>query len=1479
MSEVDQVTPKGGDVNHRFSKVFFAVCVTLMTMTSASVFAQGWAKPARTPNTTVACTTCPGAAKTSNVVGYAAPIASFAGRFLDSSNTADFQAYYRTARANNVVLSPDGKRLYFRIGAGVMAYDAANFVTRLVTGEKLIDAGYIPTSPANSGGNVSSCCGKKPPYEDLLQFDSWFYPEYTGVQCTGTDPNTGKPSPDNCWTLSRQDGQDRLYTIDVDDQGYVYMAYDIFGWGIAKDPGTARGELMAPIVQKLDDLTFSPKFIASFKSSSKYYVVAGDRSGAGAMYDVTDRRTPLRKYLIGTISSIAKSADKVGVLSLDGTISIFDPTSLGEGFGGPLYAPHTAPGGGKYQAITSDGTNFYGLYSGPNSSLGVAVITPSGGTFTQSAQYSIEGGIVPYSMQYNAGYISIAGNSYAGGWDVRVLRLQGTKPVDVPFPPYYDGSVKPIVYSAPAGTATQPYSYFTRYYASPPAGYVVPNYINIFDALTVRQGGKDYLIVCGKGLGDVYEITGTDGIAAAVQGRGGSANAHTPASAGTAPVYGDPVIFKATGSGSTATLPIVWNFGNPEAVADPNTATGFAGSTATHQYSGATTATGTTTRTVTATSASDSTLVGSTTIQLKAPTVRFGLTGTSALITAPSSSSTLPIVAGDTFFDASDGTIESHYNTWSIDGVVKRGTPAETASVGVCSAHHNLSFDAHYGPYSGTGAAIVGLNGPDYAVGIHGSGSDFVYSVRPFAAAISVASDATNVTFTSVSRMSTDATSVSLAEVANTGYQWQLLDANGAVLLAGPNGNATPTTIPAWTVPKTTFSGVGIRAKLLIATPTPLTGSCAGLGFENSIALTAPLNGPDPIINGDCTNGGPPCNFSAASVTNVDTTADGWIYAWSVAPNTGVSALNSNAKTFTPTFTAVGSYTITLNVTNALGFSKSVSKNVSVTTAGTTCQTMTQVSTFISYSGATSHCTANSGTCLAGEDVTFDVSVWGYDMSCSTHTFNWTFPDGTHATTKSATKKFTSNGTFSVSVVVNNGSQQITLPVSVLVGSSGGGGNGGGGSGGGGSGGGGSGGGGTGGCGCGTMSDANVFINYNGPQSNCSYTNPGIACRAGETISFSAASFGYGFTCATHTFSWNFGDGGTSTVQNTSHAFTGGGPFNVRLTINNGTQQFSTTVPISLSGGSTQTCGTLTTNNTFAQYSGATSGCSTGNPTLSCSTTEAVSFSVSALNYLFSCGTHSYSWNFGDGSTGSGAAPSHQYIAGNYTASVTVTPPSGTPVTVTVPVKVAAPSGNGACGEMTPAKLFIVYSNASGSCNQASPNSRCQTGELVTFNVDAFNYNLGCATHTFSWDFGDGTTASGRSVQHKFNAEKTYSVKATISNGGEPLVLTVPVNTSGNPVGTVVHVDFTVSPVAGIPNAYYFTPIVDVPNVVTKWVWDYGDGSSETVNSSATTVRTHLFPSAGSHTVTLSASDASGELAQASHTIGTTVSRTRRAAH
>src|SRR5262249_12323961 len=149
-----------------------------------------------------------------------------------------------------------------------------------------------------------------------------------------------------------------------------------------------------------------------------------------------------------------------------------------------------------------------------------------------------------------------------------------------------------------------------------------------------------------------------------------------------------------------------------------------------------------------------------------------------------STSATAPIVAGDRFFDASDGDVEGHYASWTIDGTTTSALPyPSTVSVGACTTSHSLSFDGHYGPYNNQFATI----GPDYAVGIHGLN----YAVRPFAAAIDApASDTNNVTFSSSSRVTSD-TSIVASPAALT-YKWELVDAQNAVLLAGPAGAVSP---------------------------------------------------------------------------------------------------------------------------------------------------------------------------------------------------------------------------------------------------------------------------------------------------------------------------------------------------------------------------------------------------------------------------------------------------------------------------------------------------------------------------------------------------------------------------------------------------------------------------------------------------------------------------------------------------------------
>jgi len=185
-------------------------------LTSASAFAQGWPLPAKTPETPVSCATCPGGNANTKTVGYKLPISTFTGRFLDSSNTSEWFMPYRTARAEEVLVMPALNRIYFRIGNGsIGAYSLSGFFSRLEAGEPLVFA---------FGSNP----GDRTVPEVFLRWDEWINPEKGGG-----------------WKTFNVDGAERVSGFDVDDQGYVYVAATIWGWGICKDSmSTGSGSLM-----------------------------------------------------------------------------------------------------------------------------------------------------------------------------------------------------------------------------------------------------------------------------------------------------------------------------------------------------------------------------------------------------------------------------------------------------------------------------------------------------------------------------------------------------------------------------------------------------------------------------------------------------------------------------------------------------------------------------------------------------------------------------------------------------------------------------------------------------------------------------------------------------------------------------------------------------------------------------------------------------------------------------------------------------------------------------------------------------------------------------------------------------------------------------------------------------------------------------------------------------------------------------------
>ena len=122
----------------------------------------------------------------------------------------------------------------------------------------------------------------------------------------------------------------------------------------------------------------------------------------------------------------------------------------------------------------------------------------------------------------------------------------------------------------------------------------------------------------------------------------------------------------------------------------------------------------------------------------------------------------------------------------------------------------------------------------------------------------------------------------------------------------------------------------------------------------------------------------------------------------------------------------------------------------------------------------------------------------------------------------------------------------------------------------------------------------------------------------------------------------------------------------------------------------------------------------------------------------------SYSWNFGDNTTGSGASTSKTYTsAGTYSVSLTVTDNQGATNTTTKQVTVSGGTG----GNQPPVASFT-----------ATP-----SGLTVSFNGSGSSDPDGSIA-SYSWSFGDSTTGSGASTSKTYSAAGTYSVSLTVTD-------------------------------------------------------------------------------------------------------------------
>ncbi|TBR41558.1 PKD domain-containing protein [Marinomonas agarivorans] len=121
----------------------------------------------------------------------------------------------------------------------------------------------------------------------------------------------------------------------------------------------------------------------------------------------------------------------------------------------------------------------------------------------------------------------------------------------------------------------------------------------------------------------------------------------------------------------------------------------------------------------------------------------------------------------------------------------------------------------------------------------------------------------------------------------------------------------------------------------------------------------------------------------------------------------------------------------------------------------------------------------------------------------------------------------------------------------------------------------------------------------------------------------------------------------------------------------------------------------------------------------------------------------SFSWKFGDGVTATGATPTHTYsMAGNYTVELTVSDGKTTTKTSKA-VNVTAATVN-----LPPVAKATHITNG------------------LTVSVDAsMSVDPNGDSLTYTWDFGDGNTASGQFASHTYSTDGSYTVELVANDG------------------------------------------------------------------------------------------------------------------
>jgi PKD repeat protein len=176
-------------------------------------------------------------------------------------------------------------------------------------------------------------------------------------------------------------------------------------------------------------------------------------------------------------------------------------------------------------------------------------------------------------------------------------------------------------------------------------------------------------------------------------------------------------------------------------------------------------------------------------------------------------------------------------------------------------------------------------------------------------------------------------------------------------------------------------------------------------------------------------------------------------------------------------------------------------------------------------------------------------------------------------------------------------------------------------------------------------------------------------------------------------------------------------------------------------------------------------------------------------------------------------------------------------------------SGNGSPNGQSILALFAGSTGTTGPAPVAAFSGSPVSGNKpLTVNFTDASTN---SPTSWSWNFGDGNTSTSQSPSHVYSTSGTFSVSLTATNSHGSNALTknsyISVFTPPAPVAA-----FSGTPTSGShPLTVTFTD--SSSNTPTSWAWNFGDGGTSTTKNPV-----HIYQSAGTYTVRLTATNGSG---------------------